>query len=102
MRPLKTPVEGGPHQRVRSGGAREIQPIVEPVQDILEGFGQQADIFDVRGTWVEIREIRCFRPAWIMHMFQREQLMKPHQALLQTPGENRGVADIADQRECRL
>ena len=41
MRPLKTPMEGGAHRRVRSGGAREILPIVEPVQDILECFGQQ-------------------------------------------------------------
>lgn len=102
MRPLKTPMEGGAHRRVRSGGAREIQLIVEPEQDILECFGQQAQIFDVWGTGVEIREIRRFRSAWVVHMLQREQLMEPHQALLQTPSENWGVADIVDQREGRL
>lgn len=102
MRPLKTPGEGGPHRRVRLGGAREIQPIVEPVQDILECFGQQAQVLDVRGTGVEIREIRRFRSVWIMHMLEREQLVQPHQALAQAPSENGGVADIVDQRECRL
>lgn len=102
MRPLKTPMEGGPQRRVRSGGAREIQPIVEPVQDILECFGQQAQVLDVRGTGVDIREICCFRSVWVMHMLQREQLLEPHQALLQTPSENWSVADFVDQREGRL
>lgn len=102
MRPLKTPVGGGPYRRVRSRGAREVQPVEKPEQDILEGFGQQAQVFDVRGTGVEIREICSFRSVWIMHMLQREQLMETRQALLQTPGEHRGVADIVDQRESRL
>lgn len=102
MRPLKAPMEGGPHRRMRSGSARAVQPVGEPKQDILECFGQQAQVLDVRGTGVEILEICCFRSVWTMRMLEREQLVQPHQALAQAPGENGGVADIVDQRESRL
>lgn len=94
MRPLKTPVEGGFHRRVRSGGAWEVQPIGEPEQDILEGLCEQAEIFDVRGCRVEIREVSRLRSVQIVHVLERKELMQANQTLLQAVREQRGAADI--------
>lgn len=70
------------------------------MERVPQGLGKQADIFDIRRSWVDHREAGRFDAVLVMHMLEAKQVEQGLRIALGPACQPRRLSQIVEQALC--